>query len=137
MPATRAVTGTGNLREQLATGQQQRDEPDGERGGAQQRLPGLVIDDQVGEHADADIDTARTPVATSGRSGRASRSLPSETSRSNASSTAGSPACRTVTSAACPGTPSRRPVQLSSVNAATVPLTTRGMPLVAGDSTPK
>jgi hypothetical protein len=46
------------LREQLAAGQQQRDEPDREHRGGQQRLPRLLINNQIGQDADADIDTA-------------------------------------------------------------------------------
>jgi hypothetical protein len=46
------------LGEELAAGQQQRDEPDRERGRGQQRLPGLVVDHEKGQHAHADVDAA-------------------------------------------------------------------------------
>jgi hypothetical protein len=43
------------LGEQFTAGQQERDETDGERQRAQQRLPGLVVDHQIGQDADPDI----------------------------------------------------------------------------------
>ena len=49
------------LGEQLAPGEQQRDEADRERDAGQYLAPGRLLDDEVGEHTGADVDPAQEP----------------------------------------------------------------------------
>ncbi len=51
------------LGEQLAVGQQQRDEADGERGTGEQVVVGVVLDHEIGQHAGADIQPTEQPGA--------------------------------------------------------------------------
>ena len=54
------------LGEQFTAGQQQGYETDAERQGAQQRLPGLLVDHEISQDADPNIDAAEE---TGGRKG--------------------------------------------------------------------